>query len=144
MGLFSWKCNKCGRSLKNPGFCTVDYPVDESEVTLLLPTGKHISGTYDGYGSIITEDGREVDMYVITQLIGDIDSYFMLHEDEHERLRGAGISQECNSIGEPEDNGTLIKVYHTECLPPGATYDNSNHSEHAPDQGGLVEIGDDG
>lgn len=60
MGFFSWKCSKSHKSI--PAYPYAEKPKALSEVVLVLPDNRRITGTYGGYGDIKTETG-EVDVY---------------------------------------------------------------------------------
>lgn len=53
MGVFSWKCHRCGLSILNTMIDNTHY----SKATVILGNGSIIHGEYDGYGRVgIAED----------------------------------------------------------------------------------------
>jgi len=61
MGLFSWQCKKCEHSIKSPYNLPTGWEY-MNEAVYVRRDEKPIIGEYDGYGRIMTEDGKEYDM----------------------------------------------------------------------------------
>lgn len=55
MGFSSWLCSKTKTSI--PAYPAAEYPIEESDVILVLPDNSTVQGIYDGYGCI---DGQRV------------------------------------------------------------------------------------
>jgi hypothetical protein len=57
MGLFSWDCKKCGRSIRHWGSTTV-VSRWMAQAVCLMPNGSVVIGTYDGYGRLDSAEGQ--------------------------------------------------------------------------------------
>lgn len=61
MGFFSWKCSKSKRSIA--AYPYAGRPVEDSMIVLVLPDDTTITGVYDGYGHIRTDEGWTYGIY---------------------------------------------------------------------------------
>ena len=61
MGCFSWDCKACGHSVR-ASHATNKTSTWLSEAVMVEPDGNAFRGTYDGYGSLKSRGGRELDM----------------------------------------------------------------------------------
>ena len=87
MGFSSFTSALSGKDIFNV------YREDKHEgICIVFTNSSFIFGNYDGYGRVLTKSG-EIDVYVISALDGDLDSYFALDENEFEELRWFAIQE---------------------------------------------------
>jgi hypothetical protein len=53
MGLFSFNCKVCGKSIKS---VHTNAPSWQQQAVIVIPTGRVMRGSYDGYGRVNGED----------------------------------------------------------------------------------------
>lgn len=58
MGFFSYTCAKTNL----PVLASTSWPEEYSRVVVLDEDGNKFSGSYDGYGNVITRDGSEIEL----------------------------------------------------------------------------------
>lgn len=122
MGMFSWDCPACEISARSHH--ATDRQ-DHIEVTLINKMSI-ISGNYDGYGGINSDEGY-FDITVLSYLKGDVEKYRRIR-DLKKMIKNAGDAYYFSS------KRFDIKLYHTKCY-KGQSFKKCKVSIDSDDQG---------